>query len=467
MSHVDRRQFLRDSALGITTISTGGIVLLDQRVAKAAASERLRVGCVGVGGRAGFLMKAFAARPEVDLVTLCDLDRRKLPAAIETVERITGNTPKTETDFRKLVDDPTLDALVVGTPDHWHAIPTIMACLAGKDVYVEKPDGHNMLEGQRAVQAMRKHNRIVQMGTQSRSRSHFPSAMEYIRSGKLGKVLVVKAWESAKQGSIGRPADSRVPDGLDFDMWLGPAPKRPFNVRRFRSWEWFFDYGTGDLGNDGVHRLDYARWAMSTAAEAEGGSPLQLPSKITATGGKLFYNDMREWPDTLQVNYEFADADGKLDRILIYEMRLWAPYKYDGEEIGATVYGDAGYLILGNSRWRAYGPGNELVAEKARTSEGAVEHIQNFIDCVKTRNKPNADLETVGHPSSVLSHAGNIAWRLGRPLQLDPKTETFIGDDEANALRSRPVYRKPWTLPEVWRFVKLKMTGTRRTTSGG
>ena len=394
-------------------------------------------------------MKTFAGLPAVDVVGLADIDSGRLSEAVETVKKISGKAPSRYRDFRRLVEDPRIDALVVGTPDHWHAIPTIMGCIAGKDVYVEKPDGHNMLEGQRMVEAMRKHQRIVQMGTQARTAAHFLSAIRYIRSGKLGKVLVAKAWESSRQRSIGRPADSDPPEGVDYDMWLGAAPKRPFNVKRFHgNWRWFFDYGTGDLGNDGVHRLDYARWALSTAAEAQGESPLSIPTKVSAIGGKWYFDDMQEWPDTLQVNYEYGGEEGKPGKILTYEMRVWTPYDQEGVSEGAAIYGDQGLMIIGNRGWHAFGPDRELVAKESGSNKG-VEHIQNFIDCVKSRKKPNADLETVGHPSSILCHSGNLAWRLGRQVELDLETETFVDDEEANALRTRPQYRLPWSLPEV------------------
>ena len=445
---MDRRRFLKDAAVGVSA-TTAATLVGQAQAAKSTASERILVGCIGVGGRAGFLLKAFAAHRNTDLVAVADIDSRRLPAAVEGVKNITGKAPKSHQDFRYLVDDPKIDVLVVGTPDHWHAIPTIMGCMAGKDVYVEKPDGHDMLEGQRMVQAMRKYKRIVQMGTQARSGTHFLAAIDYIRSGKLGKVLVAKAWESARQGPIGRPSDGQPPKGVDYDMWLGSAPKRPFNPRRFHgNWRWFFDYGAGDLGNDGVHRLDYARWALSTAVEAQGEEPLHMPTKISALGGKWYFDDMQEWPDTLQVNYEYPGSQNGPGKILTYEMRIWTPYNYHGEAEGAAVYGDRGYILIGNRRWRAFGSKHKLLSEGTGDNDGTT-HIDNFLKCVKSRNKPNADLETVGHPSSILCHAGNLAWRLGRQVELDPESETFIGDDDANALRSRPEYRKPWSLPKV------------------
>lgn len=450
MANLPRRQFLGQTAAAISLAAASEVLQTRPAVAaenkSAAANERIRVGCIGVGGRAGFLLKAFAGQPDVEIRMICDVDTNRLPAAITTVESIRGQKPEVVSDFRRVIDNPQLDVVVVGTPDHWHAIPTILACQAGKDVYVEKPDGHNIVEGQRMVAAQRKHQRIVQLGTQARTSPHFHEAIAYIKSGKLGKCLVAKAWESSKQGSIGRPADSPPPPGVDYDLWLGPAPLRPFNARRFHgNWRWFFDYGTGDLGNDGVHRLDVARWALSTAVEAQGGAPLVMPQSVSAHGGKWYFDDMQEWPDTLQVNYEFAGQPG---RLLTYEMRVWAPYPYLGEAEGAAVFGDQGHIIIGNSRWQAFDAKRQVVAEGSGKNDGT-EHIRNFLDCVKSRQKPNADLETVGHPSSVLCHAGNIAWRTGHRLVFDSTTETIVNDADANALRSRPVYRAPYSLPDV------------------
>ena len=368
---------------------------------------------------------------------------------MEIVSENKKATPEVHGDFRRLVDDPSIDILVVGTPDHWHAIPTIMGCQAGKDVYVEKPDGHNLVEGQRMVAAMKKHNCVVQMGTQARSDPGFLDAMHYIRSGKLGRVLVAKSWESTRQRSLGYPPDGEPPQGVDYDMWLGPAPVRPFNPIRFHAnWRWFFDYGSGDLGNDGVHRIDYARAGLDAYLETQGKGPLGLPTKISALGGKWYFDDMQQWPDTLQATYEYPSTDGGPGIIQSYEMRIWTPYNYQNLGEGAVLYGDQGYIQIGTRRWRAFTQKNKMVAEGESSTE-TTPHARNFLDCVKTRKRPNADLETIGHPASVMCHAANVAWRVGRQVQLDPKTETFVNDSEANALRTRPEYRKPWILPEV------------------
>jgi predicted dehydrogenase len=439
---MDRRRFLKNSAFGTTAAAS--LLSMDQ-VAKASPSERVRVGIMGAGGRAMSLINTFARNPQAEIVAIADIDSRKFPQALETVNKIEGKKPRTERGFRKLIDDPSIDAIVIGTPDHWHAIPTILACMNGKDVYVEKPDGHNMEEGKRMVAALKKYKRIVQMGSQHRATHRLQSALEYIKSGVLGKCLVAKAWESTRQGSIGFPKDESAPREVDYDTWLGAAPKRPYNRNRFHGrWRWFYDYGTGDLGNDGVHRLDMAFAALNAACEAQGDEPLVLPTTICASGGKWYFNDMQEWPDTLQVNYEYLS---KTPKMLTYEMRIWAPHSYHGESEASAVYGDRGYIIIGNNGWRAYEK-NRLVKEVKGDSH-ETPHVQNFIDCIKSRKKPYCDLETVGHPASILCHAGNISVRVGRKLVLDPQTELFLDDKEANALRTRPEYRKPWLLPEV------------------
>ncbi|MDP7019096.1 MAG: Gfo/Idh/MocA family oxidoreductase, partial [Pirellulaceae bacterium] len=254
---MDRRTFLGGAA---------ATALASAAPRKAySANDKIVVCVMGVRGRGGSLLRTFAAIPEVEVKYVCDIDEGVLKSRSQQVKDITGRLPETIADYRRALDDPSVDALINGGPDHWHALPTIHACQAKKDVYVEKPDGHNVIEGQTMVAAAKKYARVVQLGTQARSGTLQAGAMSYIREGHLGRALFAKAWESSKQGSIGYPKDSQPPAGVDYDRWLGPAPKRAFNSRRFHgSWRWFFDYGTGDLGNDGVHRLDVARWALQT-----------------------------------------------------------------------------------------------------------------------------------------------------------------------------------------------------------
>jgi len=434
---MDRRKFLQGVVIG----AAGASMALGQQT--RSPNDRVTVCVMGVRGRGSSLLSTFASLPDVDVKYVCDLDENVLGARVEQTAEKTGRKPQGIADYRHALDDKSIDAIVAGTPDHWHALPTIHACQAGKDVYVEKPDGHNIIEGQTMVAAMKKHGRVVQLGTQARSGILQAAAMKYIAEGNLGKVRFAKAWESSKQGSIGNPPDSDPPKGVDYDTWLGPAPKRPFNEKRFHgNWRWFFDYGTGDLGNDGVHRLDVARWALETAVAAEGKQLSSVPQAVSAHGGKYYFDDAQEWPDTMMVTYDYAGY------LLTYEMRVWNRYPLHEESEGSAVHGDGGYVVIGNSRWRAFDERGQLVKEESNVYQD-VAHAQNFIDCMRSREKPVADLETVGHPSSLLCHLGNAAWRVGRTVKFDPATYSFGDDQAANALLTRHEYRKPWLLPKI------------------
>jgi predicted dehydrogenase len=433
---MDRRVFLHGvAAAGLSTVMSRGSQL--------PANERVSICVMGVRGRGGRLLTTFASLPEVDVAYVCDVDSGVLDSRAAQLADQTGRQAKKIKDYREALDDKSVDALVIGTPDHWHALPTVHACQAGKDVYVEKPDAHNIREGHTMVAAARKHGCVVQLGTQGRSGTVQRNAMEYIRSGKLGTVRFAKAWESSRQGAIGFPPDSDPPAGVDYDTWLGPAPKRRFNIRRFHgSWRWFFDYGTGDLGNDGVHLLDFARWGLETAVAAQGGRIPAIPRAVSAQGGKYYFEDAQEWPDTLMVTYDYPGY------VLTYELRIWSPYALHGEKEGAAVYGDQGYVVLSHNRWRAFDAKGQPVSEE--TGEfNDVGHARNFIHCMGTRKRPAADLESVGHPSSLLCHLGNAAWRAGRTLRFDPDECSFVDDEDANQYLTRAGYREPWVLPAV------------------
>ena len=432
---MNRRRFLKHGGTLAGLSLAGMTATASQARGRPAANDRVAVAVVGARGRGGRLLTTFASLPDVDVRYVCDVDENVLHQRVAALAKETPHRPQPIKDFRRALDDKSLDALVLGTPDHWHAIPAVMACQAGKDVYVEKPDGHNI--------AARKYARVVQLGTQARNGPHLLTAMEYIASGKLGRVQFAKAWESSLQGSIGHTPDSDPPPGVDYDTWLGPAPLRPFNKRRFHgSWRWFLDYGTGDLGNDGVHRLDVARWGLETALATENKTLPPVPRSVSAYGGKYYFDDDQEWPDTLMVTYDYPGC------VLTYEMRIWSRYRLHDESEGAAVLGDKGFIVIGNGRWRAFDVKEEQVAE----DEGGyndVGHVEDFIASIRSREKPAADLETVGHPSSLLCHLGNAAWRARRSLRLDPETYTFTGDEDANQYLTRPEYRKPWVLPRI------------------
>jgi hypothetical protein len=256
--------------------------------------------------------------------------------------------------------------------------------------------------------------------------------MAFLHSGKLGEIHMAKVWNSQKRENIGKKPDSNAPAGVDYDLWLGPAPLRPFNVNRFHyTWHWNWDYGTGDIGNDGVHDLDVARWGLGVIA----------PSKVTCAGGKLVNDDDQQVPDTQIVTYSFPDSKA----VLVYEQRLWSPYHQDGFENGVAFYGTEGYLLVGRSGWKVVGAKDKLISEaKGRFSDEP--HRRNFLDCIKSAGRPNADIEE-GHRSTVLAHLGNIAYRVGHDLTYDGKAETILGNDQAAALLRRP-YRKPFAVPD-------------------
>ena len=397
------------------------------------SSDRINVAVVGLRGRGGSLLETFAAQKDVAVTWLGDIDEKVLDQRAARIEKLSGAKPKVSKDYRKICIDKWLHAIVLGTPDHWHAIPTIHACQAGKDVYVEKPDGHNIVEGKTMVAAARKHARMVQLGTQSRSAPFLKDAVRFVADGSIGKVIYGKAWETAKQAPIPKVPDSEPPPGVDYDAWLGPAPLRPFNRYRFHgNWRWFFDYGSGDLGNDGVHRMDYCRWVMGIT---------EFPQAISASGGKYFFDDAQEWPDTQIVP---LDAPG---RVLSSGMRIWSEPRLHDQGEGAAIYGDKGWVLVNNSSWKAFDGDAKLIGE-GKDSKAQELHIRNFLDAIKSRRREDLNQEIAqGHVSSVMCHAGNIAWRTGKKVRFDPKTETF-DDAEANKFLGRE-YRKGYELPAV------------------
>ena len=399
-------------------------------------SEKLQVACIGIRGRGGHLLRDFARQKDVQVTHLCDIDAAVLEQQAAATEKATGHRPVLVRDYRTIVDKEGIDAFVIGTPDHWHALPTIHACQAGKDVYVEKPDGHNILEGRAMVAAARKHNRIVQLGTQARSAPWLHEAVAYVRSGAIGKVVFGRAWETDRKRVVRAVPDSAPPAGVDYDLWLGPAPRRPFNRNRFHSsWRWFFDYGEGDLGNDGVHRIDYCRMVMGIEA---------LPKAVSCMGGKLVVpDDAQEWPDTQLANFDFGE------QLITYEMRIGSRPKLLGATEGAAVYGENGWILITNQGWKAFDSADQLVKEGGDGLGAAgLLHIRNFIDATRSRRWQdlNQDIQQ-GHVSSFLCHAANIAWRTGLTLHLTGNREAFA-EAEGNQLLGRS-YREGFELPEV------------------
>jgi len=417
-----RRDFLHSAA--IATVALTGTAV--------AANDKIAVACIGVRGQGGSLLNNFAAQKDVVVTHIVDLDDAVREKRGAEIEQKTGQKPKLIKNYTDILADPGIDAFVIGTPDHWHALPMIHACQNKKDVYVEKPDGHNILEGKMMVAAARKYDRMVQMGTQARSASYLHEAAEFVKSGGIGKTIFARAWETTKQGAVAKQPDTDPPAGVDYDLWLGAAPKRAFNRNRFHgSWRWFYDYGTGDLGNDGVHRMDFARWMLG----------VEWFTSVSCAGGKFYFDDAQEWPDTMQVTYEYPG------KILVYEMRIWQSSKLEGLDEGAAIYGDAGWMLVSNSGYKAFDNKGMLI-KQASASDNLQRHIRNFLDAVRSRKRETLNQEIAnGHISSVMCHAGNIAWRTGEKLKFDPKTETF-DKAEGNKYLGRE-YRKGFELPQM------------------
>jgi predicted dehydrogenase len=432
MSAESRRSFLQQTAaLGI------GVGLNVGSSSRAySANDKIQVACIGVRGRGNSVMHSFAAEPDCIVSHICDVNEPVRRQRGEEMKQKTGVMPKLVNDFRDLLDDRSIDVFMVATPDHWHALLTIHGCLAGKDVYVEKPASHNILEGKAAVAAARKKERMVQMGTQVRSAKFLAEAAEYVRSGGLGKVIYGKAWETDRNGEVRLAKDSSPPKGLDYDIWQGPAPERPFNPSIVGgAWRWLFDYGTGDLGNDGVHRIDYCRYLMGL----EG-----MPESISSSGGKLFFTkDDQEWPDTMLINYEYPG------HILQYEMRLWSKPKLFGATEGAAIYGEDGWMLVTNSSWTAYDAAGKVVKQGQSSLDQAQQaHIRNFLEVVRSRKRESLNQEIYsGHVSTLMCHAGHIAWRTGKKLRLDAASESF-DDSAANRYLGRP-HRNGYELPNI------------------
>ena len=421
---MNRRYFLPSVAVG-AAFATRAV----------AASDKINIAVIGLGGQGRHLTGKFAAMPDVNIAYLCETDERRYEAGAKLVEEKSGKRPPLIRDLRKALDDKSVDAVVVATPDHWHGPATILACDAGKDVYVEKPASHNLREGRLMVEAARRNKRIVQLGTQSRSRPSTKRAIEFVRSGKIGRVLAAKAWDVQLRDNIGHKEDSPVPSGVDYDTWTGVAPMLPFNENRFHyKWHWHWNYGTGDMGNDGSHQLDIARWAVG----------VDLPSEVSGMGRKLFFDDDQRTPDTMNITYNYPD------RVLIFEMRIWAPYGLEEQENGVAVYGTNGMVHIGrwNRVWgfKVYDDRGKLVSEEKGETDADPVHVRNFLDCVKSRQAPNAEI-AIGHTSSSLCHLGNIIARTNRTLRYDPATEKITGDAEAAKLLTRE-YRKHWATPK-------------------
>ncbi|MHC4641188.1 MAG: Gfo/Idh/MocA family protein [Planctomycetota bacterium] len=440
MKHLNRREFVRGS------LSTAAALTILPVRKSYSANEKVIIGVMGLGGRGTYLAERFASRPDSEVAYLCDPDSRRFARARNVVEEAQNKKPKMVQDFRRILDDSSVDVLINATPDHWHALGSIMACQAEKDVYVEKPMAHNIWEGRKMIEAARKYKRVVQVGMQSRSAPYMKKAVEYIRSGKLGDVYLIRVFNMMKHSTMRKGSSRPVPEGFDYDMWCGPAPKLPYNPNR--SWLNQWEYSCGPIAGDAVHQIDLARYLF-------GDKP--YPDTVSNTGGICALRDGRQIPDTQLAAYEYGDFT------LLTESALWMPYmkktpssvrdsdKFPDWPFSSTkieVMGTEGFMYVGRhgGGWQAYNSSGELVrAEYGR--QGDKEHQDNFIDCIRTRKKPNTDVEQ-GHYSVLLCHLANISYRAGnQKLTFEPKTESFVNAPEANKYLKR-TYRSPWVIPD-------------------
>lgn len=433
MSGTSRRTFLLGTA--------GSLALASFRSsAKADANSVVRHAVIGCRGRGDDHIKGFEGEADSEVVALCDIDSTVLGMQASRLEKSTKRKIKRYTDIRKLLDDKEIDTISIATPNHWHALMAAWGMRAGKDVYVEKPCTHNVSEGRRLIDIADKTKRICQHGTQGRSSSAVAAAVDFLREGGIGPVHTSKGLCYKWRPTIGIKNDEPVPKGVDYDLWLGPAPVHAFNRNRFHyNWHWFWDYGNGDIGNQGVHQMDIARWFIGK----EG-----LPTKVNSSGGRFGYKDQGETPNTCIATFDYGDA------MLVFEVRGLPTNDEKGVKVGNIAYGAKGFLAMeGYGSWTAYeGPAGKVI----ETSKGYIEkhgakrgggHYANFLKAVRSRR--TEDLHAPireGHLSSALCHLANISYRLGRSAIFDPESETFLDDQKANAFLTRN-YRAPYEFP--------------------
>lgn len=451
MNEILRRKFLGRSTRRVFAL--GAAALAAPRPSRAAANEKVRMAAIGVGGRCFGLVRGFVSRGDVDMVTLCDVypQRDRLLAASKLVADKQGKAPSFVQDYRRVLDDKSIDAVIVGTPDHWHGPMSIFACQAEKDVYVEKPPSHNVWEGRKMVEAARRYKRVVQVGTQNRSAVYAHKALEFIQSGALGTIHLCKVY-NMKQGSPYQLKPNGEPRaGMDYDTWLGPVQSRPYNdgICYRGGWHKFWDFSGGDIADDGIHQLDLARYLVGKG----------VPKAVHATGGNLAFQDDREVPDVQMVSYQYDDLVMTLEASHYTSgyMRKTGgsirqgntfPYWYQNAT-RIELYGTKNLLVLGRhgGGWQAFTAEGKVVDE-CYGYHPDPDHKENFIQCIRSRQRPNSDVE-IGHESTVLVHLANIAYRVGhRRLEFDAKSEQFGDDTEANRLLKRD-YREKFRVPEI------------------
>lgn len=410
------------------------------------ANDRINAAVLGMNGRGKSHVKSLMAQDNVEVAILCDPDMNVLKERQKEFRDTYNKEVVLEQDLRRVMDNKDIDVVSIASPNHWHSLSVIWACQAGKDAYVEKPASHNVWEGRKMVEAAHKYDRIVQHGVQLRSSPAVNEAIQLLRDGYIGRVYMARGLVFRRRGDIGDKGFSPVPEGLDYDLWTGPAPKRPFtrNLVHY-NWHWHWDYGNGDVGNQGIHETDLCMWGLDVG----------LPTKITSMGGKFLWNDCKEVPEVLTSVYHYPE-EGK---IIQFEVRPWCTNTEQGVTVGNIFYGDKGILVvdgydsyktyMGNNRepGKSASDGESSGSEYDRGVGGTDGHFANFIEAVRNHNKTilNAPVETA-HLSSALAHLGNIAYRLERVLTFNPHSEKFVNDQEADKMLTRN-YRAGYEVP--------------------
>lgn len=443
---LNRRDFIK----GAGALTVGAAIASVPRNVMGA-NDRVIVGGIGTGRQGTYDIEDFGRQPDVEVAAVCDVYEPNLQKAAQRFK----NAPQTYKDFRQVLDRKDIDVIVVGTPDHWHPLVMVEACKAGKDVYVEKPISHTLDEGKVMVEAARKYNRVVQVGTQQRSGKHFQEAVRLIQAGMIGDVSFVRTWNYSNDypKGIGNPPDSDPPPGLDWDFWLGPAPKAQYNYNRFgvgpdrwSTFRQFWDYAGGMMTDWGVHLMDIVQWAMKVDG----------PDNITASGGKFYIQDNAETPDTLQVTYQYSNPQF----VAVYENRWDNGNSMYDKDYGMEFHGTDATLFIDRSGFQVYpekapmeveggmitSKGNRAPSMEMKSDNNAhFAHVRNFLDCVKSRRRPISDIE-IGHRSTSVCLLGNVALRSKQRLEWDvEKQELKSGGPEAQRLLTRH-YRSPWKL---------------------
>jgi predicted dehydrogenase len=452
-SKVSRRAFIKKAATGVAA----GVTFLPNKASWAGANERVRVAVMGINGMGKSHINSYMQLKNVQVAALCDVDERLFASRIKSYFTDQGKAkPKVYTDIRDLLEDKSIDALSITAPNHWHSLAAIWAMQAGKHVSVEKPCCHNFFEGQQLVKASQKYKVIVQDGAEQRSNPCAQSMAKFLHSGGLGEVYLAKGICYKWRDTIKKTPDEPAPEGVHYDLWLGPAPKRPYSRNRFHyNWHWNWDYGNGDMGNQGVHEMDIARWGLGVT----------LPTRVCTMGGHFMFDDDQNTPNTLMAMFEFPNEQGSGDKkkILQFETRHWIGNREDSmwlkpnpdsptgymisasNTVGNLFYGSKGYMAKDVPLWQTY-MGKQR--EPGPTGKGLGNHYQNFVNAIRSADPKtfNKSIEE-GFYSCALVHLANISYRLGRSLNFDPMKQCFIGDDEANGMLTRQ-YRKPFVVPE-------------------